>query len=111
MHNLNFLGLTSFWCILSLKIYMYIFTDQQNICVSIDFKPKAKENKCEEINLLTFFFKTRKHTFLGSTNFCLNFFSVLALKTIDAQMFFCLVFLKTHYKEAINRHKWPKRCF
>ena len=48
---------------------MYIFTDQQNICVSIDFKPKAKENKCEEINLLTFFSKLENTLFWGQPIF------------------------------------------
>ena len=73
-------------------------TDLKNICVSIAFEAKTNE-KYEETNLLRFFFfKTQKRTFLGSTNFLKNFFPVLAFKTMQAQMFFYSVFLKTKKK-------------
>ena len=66
--------------------------------MSIAFEAKTNE-KYEETNLLRFFFfKTQKRTFLGSTNFLKNFFPVLAFKTIQAQMFFYSVFLKTKKK-------------
>ena len=40
---------------------------------------------------------------------CFGFDS--ALKTIDAQMFFWLVFLKTHKKKVIDRQKRHFGCF
>ena len=63
---------------------------------------KAKtEEKYKEIIFYGFYFKTQKCSFWGSTNF-FNFFSVLAFKTIDTQMLFWSVFLKTHKKPLLT---------
>ena len=53
------------------------------------------KEKYEEIFFLGFCFRTHKRTFLGVNKFVLTFFSsVLALKTVDAQMLFWQIFLK-----------------
>ena len=86
MHNKSYwLSKTPFWPFLAVNnvfLCVFINTDQNNICASIVFKAKTKE-KYEEIFFYSFYFKTQKCPFWGSTNFFLNFFSVLAFKTID----------------------------
>ena len=59
------------------------------ICASIVFKAKTKEKN--EEHFLQFLFQNSKTPFLGVNTFFLNFFSVLAFKTIDTQTFFWLV--------------------
>ena len=87
-HLGRFWLLITFFCALSQKNL------SNNICASIVFKAKAKE-KYEEKNCFTVFFQnSKKNLFWGS----INFFSVLAFKTIDTQLLFWYVFLKTHKK-------------
>ena len=54
--------------------------------------------------------KLENALFGGSTNFFSSFFSVLALKTIDTQMLFWSVYLKST-KKVIHRQKQPKWSF
>ena len=58
------------------------------------------KEKSEEIFFYSFYFKTQKCLFLGST----NFFSVLAFKTleIDTQMLFWSIFFLTHRKPLLT---------
>ena len=93
-------------------------TDQNNICVSCILKAKTeKKIRKKLINpqkkaFLSFEKKTVKKCFFIFF-FCFSFliWFVLALKTIDAQMLFWSVFLKTHKKTVINRQKRPKWRF
>ena len=81
-----------FWWLIT---FFCVFTniDQHNICSSIVFKGKTKENMKKKF-VLRFYFKTQKLPFLGVN----QFFSVLVFKTIDTQMFFRSVFFKKAYK-------------
>ena len=75
-----------FWQFLAVNSgFLCIFknTDQNNICASIAFEVKTKENMQTNF-FYGFYFKTQNALFRGST----NFFSVLAFKTIDTQMLF-----------------------
>ena len=59
----------------------------------------SKEQKYEDKICLLFLFQNSKMPFFGGQQIVvLNFFSVLAFKTIDTQMLFWTVFLKTHKK-------------
>ena len=68
--------------------------------MSIVFKDKTEE-KYEDKFFKGFCFKTHKQAFLEST----NFFSALALKTIDPQMLFWSIFLKCTKKRKIKENK------
>ena len=95
-HFCRFWWLITFFCI-------FKNTDLNNICASTVFKAKTEE-KYKENLFKSFYFKTWKCTFWGSTNFFSSFFSHSALKTIDTQMLFWSIFLKTHKKS----YKLPK---
>ena len=56
-------------------------SDQNNICASIVFKAKTKENLKDFF--FRFYFKTQMWPFLGVNQFFKKKFSVLFFKTID----------------------------
>ena len=63
-------------------------------------KLKQKKNKMKHF-FYSFYFRTQKCPFSGVKQFfLLNFFSVSAFKTIDTQMLFWSVFLKTQKKNC-----------
>ena len=102
-----------FWPFLAINNgFLLVFknTDKNNICVSIVFKAKTKE-KYEENVFLRLLFQNSKMRFFGGQPFFYSFFSVLAFKTIDAQMLFWSVFLKSHTQKVINPKKRPKWHF
>ena len=72
--------------------------------MSIVFNAKTKENMKK-------YFITQKCSFMVVNQHFFHFFSVLAFKTIDTQMLFWSVFLKTHKKTVINRQKLRKWLF
>ena len=84
-----------FWLI---KVCKSVFknTDQSDICVSIVLKAKTEKNE-EKRAFFSFEIKTIKTCFF----ICFFCFTV-AIKTIDAQMLFLSVFLKTQKKTVIN---------
>ena len=73
-------------------------------------KLKQKKNMKKKY-FYDFYFKLKNALFGGQSIFFLNFFSLLSFKTIDTQMLFWSVFLKTHKKNVINRQKRPKWWF
>ena len=68
---------------------------KQQLCVYVLFLKLRQKKNMKKYLLKGFCFKTHKRAFLGSTNF-FNFFSVLALKTIDTQILFWSIFFKIY---------------
>ena len=84
-----------FWRLLTFLAHFKTNIDQNNICGSTVFKDKQKKNM-KKYFFKGFCFKTHKRAVLGSTNFLNFFYSVLALKTVDAQMLLWSTFFKMH---------------
>ena len=58
-----------FWWLITVFICVFKNSDQNNICASIVFKDKTKENYEEIFFFYGFYFKTQKYPFLGVNQF------------------------------------------